>query len=113
MDMTHHPINKCSKITLDPFSYHCFSVIAVSRGERAPEYHGVSGSPPLCEVVVRHMSCTNSLSTSRVAAAGVAQEPIGRMGRSEEIAATVVWLCSDAASFVVGSAIVVDGGQAV
>ena len=43
----------------------------------------------------------------------IAQEPVGRMGTPEEIAATVVWLCSDAASFVVGSAIVVDGGQTV
>ncbi|HUG38280.1 MAG TPA: SDR family oxidoreductase [Candidatus Limnocylindrales bacterium] len=37
-------------------------------------------------------------------------EPIGRMGRPEEIAETVVWLCSDAASFVTGHAIPVDGG---
>lgn len=43
----------------------------------------------------------------------IAQEPVGRMGRPEEIAATVVWLCSDAASFVVGSAMIVDGGQTV
>jgi NAD(P)-dependent dehydrogenase (short-subunit alcohol dehydrogenase family) len=40
----------------------------------------------------------------------LAQEPIGRMGRPDEIAATVVWLCS-AASFVTGHALVADGGQ--
>ena len=43
----------------------------------------------------------------------IAQEPVGRMGTPEEIAATVVWLCSDAAAFVVGHALVVDGGQTV
>jgi NAD(P)-dependent dehydrogenase (short-subunit alcohol dehydrogenase family) len=34
-------------------------------------------------------------------------------GRERVIAATVVWLCSDAASFVVGHAMVIDGGQTV
>lgn len=37
-------------------------------------------------------------------------EPIGRFGRPEEVAETVVWLCSDAASYVIGHALVVDGG---
>jgi NAD(P)-dependent dehydrogenase (short-subunit alcohol dehydrogenase family) len=39
--------------------------------------------------------------------------PIGRFGRPEEIAAAVLWLCSAEASFVIGHALVVDGGYTI
>lgn len=39
-----------------------------------------------------------------------AMEPVGRMGRPEEIAEAVVWLCSEGASFVTGLSMAVDGG---
>ncbi len=37
-------------------------------------------------------------------------EPVGRMGKPEEIAEAVVWLCSESASFVTGLPMAVDGG---
>jgi NAD(P)-dependent dehydrogenase (short-subunit alcohol dehydrogenase family) len=43
------------------------------------------------------------------AARMAAAEPVGRMGQPGEIAEAVVWLCSDAASFVTGHAMAVDG----
>ena len=40
----------------------------------------------------------------------VANQPIGRLGRADEIAAAVLWLCSPGASLIVGVALPVDGG---
>jgi NAD(P)-dependent dehydrogenase (short-subunit alcohol dehydrogenase family) len=40
----------------------------------------------------------------------VGGEPIGRLGQPEEIAAGVLWLCSNKSSFVTGHPLVLDGG---
>ncbi len=48
--------------------------------------------------------------SEEVRAAFAAMEPMGRFGRPEEIAAAVLWLCSEAASFVTGHTLAVDGG---
>jgi NAD(P)-dependent dehydrogenase (short-subunit alcohol dehydrogenase family) len=47
---------------------------------------------------------------SQVEAAMSALQPIGRMGRAEEVSSLVLWLCSDAAAFVTGASIAIDGG---
>ena len=49
----------------------------------------------------------------RVERAMTAGVPMGRLGTPDEIAAAIVWLCSDAASYMVGHALVVDGGATV
>ena len=41
------------------------------------------------------------------------KKPMGRMGKPEEVAHPVLWLCSDQASFVTGQALAVDGGWIV
>lgn len=40
----------------------------------------------------------------------VARVPLGRLGTSEEVAATAIYLCSEAAAFIVGHALAIDGG---
>ncbi|MCP1852564.1 NAD(P)-dependent dehydrogenase (short-subunit alcohol dehydrogenase family) [Bradyrhizobium sp. USDA 4508] len=64
---------------------------------------GIIGNTPMAKRVTRN-------NDPEIVKAFVAAEPIGRLGEPEEIAAAVLWLCGSAASFVVGHALVVDGG---
>jgi NAD(P)-dependent dehydrogenase (short-subunit alcohol dehydrogenase family) len=64
---------------------------------------GIIGNTPMARRVTKN-------SDPDIIKAFVAAEPIGRLGEPEEIAAAVLWLCSPAASFVVGHALAIDGG---
>lgn len=43
-------------------------------------------------------------------AAEIARHPFGRLGTAEEVAEAIMWLCSEAASYITGHALAVDGG---
>lgn len=67
----------------------------------------------VCPGVIRTPMIDRLTARDAAAEAGfVALEPVGRMGLPEEIAAAVLYLCSDDASFVTGVAMPVDGGFA-
>lgn len=68
----------------------------------------------VCPGTARSRMVDDWMQGSAEAEASVAAlHPIGRIAEPEEIAQAVVWLASDAASFVVGSAMAVDGGYCV
>jgi NAD(P)-dependent dehydrogenase (short-subunit alcohol dehydrogenase family) len=47
---------------------------------------------------------------TRLGVSLVAENPVGRLGAPSEVAEAVVWLCSDAASFITGQTLTIDGG---
>jgi 2-keto-3-deoxy-L-fuconate dehydrogenase len=69
---------------------------------------GTVQSPSLDDRIAVNAAAAGSLDAAR--AAFIARQPLGRLGRAEEIAAMAVYLASDAAEFVTGQALVIDGG---
>ena len=64
----------------------------------------------VCPGVIHTPMTARGLSDPERRARIIASEPMGRIGTPEEVAEAVVWLCSDAASFVTGHTMTVDGG---
>jgi NAD(P)-dependent dehydrogenase (short-subunit alcohol dehydrogenase family) len=65
----------------------------------------------ICPGVIDTPMVADMLEGQQEAMAAIMQEqPIGRLGHADEIAQSVLWLCSPGASFVVGVALPVDGG---
>jgi NAD(P)-dependent dehydrogenase (short-subunit alcohol dehydrogenase family) len=62
---------------------------------------GWINTPPVQDMIKRNPEAQQGMLT---------HQPIGRLGEPEEVAEAVVWLCSDAASFILGTALAVDGG---
>jgi len=65
-------------------------------------------TPSLEERIVENATLAGSVQAARQAF--VDRQPMGRLGTPEEIAALAVYLASDAAQFVTGQAVVIDGG---
>ncbi len=72
---------------------------------------GTTQSPSLDERIAANAGTAGGVEAAR--AAFVARQPMGRLGTVEEMAALVVYLASDEASFMTGQAIVIDGGYSL
>jgi len=84
----------------------------VTRGVRANCLcPGTVQTPSLDERIAANAGAAGSVEAAR--AAFVARQPMGRLGSPEEIAALAVYLASDAAQFITGQAILIDGGLTV
>ena len=70
---------------------------------------GTVDSPSLRDRI-RVQAKTGGQTDSSVLAAFIARQPMGRIGRPEEIAALAVYLASDESAYTTGAAIVIDGG---
>jgi NAD(P)-dependent dehydrogenase (short-subunit alcohol dehydrogenase family) len=78
-------------------------VAALDYAERGVRVNAIAPGPILTDNLVRAGEAVQ-----QVAAAAM---PLRRIGQPEEVAAAVVWLCSDDASFITGATLVIDGGK--
>jgi NAD(P)-dependent dehydrogenase (short-subunit alcohol dehydrogenase family) len=65
---------------------------------------------PMLEGVFDRVSAGDAEAREAIVKGYEGMIPLGRIGRPEEAAETAVWLCSEAASYVTGQSMIVDGG---
>ncbi|MBJ9974157.1 SDR family oxidoreductase [Pseudomonas sp. S75] len=89
-----------------------FGVVGLSKGvalDYADKNIRVNVVPP--GIIATPMMDRFYGGTDEGIASVIAQEPVGRMGRPEDIAGMALWLCSDLGAFTTGANIIVDGAQ--
>ena len=85
----------------------------IRRGIRANAICPGTIESPSLEGRIRERSQTTGKSVAEVERAFVERQPMGRLGRPQEVAALAVFLASDEASYISGQAHLVDGGMAL
>ena len=85
----------------------------IRRGIRANAICPGTIESPSLEGRIRERSQTTGKSVAEVERAFVERQPMGRLGRPQEVAALAVFLASDEASYITGQAHLVDGGMAL
>lgn len=65
---------------------------------------------PMLEAIIKFVANRDATTEEAIAENYKQATAMGRIGRAEEAAEVVVWLCSDAASYVTGHSMIVDGG---
>jgi 2-keto-3-deoxy-L-fuconate dehydrogenase len=82
----------------------------VTRGIRCNAICPGTVDSPSLRARIGEQARTSGLDEETVRANFVARQPMGRIGRPEEIAALAVYLASDESAFTTGAALVIDGG---
>ena len=84
----------------------------VARGIRCSALcPGTTETPSLSERVIAMTTADRDV--EEVRKAFIARQPMGRLGRPEEIAQAALYLASDDSSFVTGQALIIDGGWSI
>jgi len=85
----------------------------IKQGVRANAICPGTIESPSLEERIRAQSQASGRSRAEVERAFIERQPMGRLGRPEEVAALAVFLASDEASYITGQAHLVDGGMAL